>query len=472
MRVVRDPVDIVRDIDEAVLGAWLRQRRWFASKARELARAHVVDALTLRTEDPATVLAIVEATFHTGAHELYQVVFEVVPPGAEPPSEPVASGDAGVALCEALADPRATGVFGALLREGAVRTGADSRVTFHEPEGGAPVPVPDGPVHLMPSEQSNSSVVFDRTVILKCFRRLEPGENPELEMLRFLAARGFDHVPELVGWYDYSGPPLYATLGVAQRFVSRGRDGWEMALELLERDPDLLVTRLHGLGRVIGALHTELGSDPLDPDFAPEEKGREQYALLVATLDQEILQAFDAMPEDDPVYAPIAGRSAELRDRLQALSRTGVAGRAIRTHGDLHLAQTLLEDDGRWVILDFEGEPARPLRERRLKRSPLRDLAAMLRSVSYAAWASELQRGVPAPAGWEERARAALGAGYLETVDAALLPPSTATVGELIAVFELEKAIYELQYERNNRPDWVAIPVAGIARLLDDDGTA
>jgi predicted trehalose synthase len=121
-----------------------------------------------------------------------------------------------------------------------------------------------------------------------------------------------------------------------------------------------------------------------------------------------------------------------------------------------------------WVVLDFEGEPARPLLERRRKRSPLRDVAGMLRSFAYAASASALQRDRPAPEGWEERARESFLAGYLEAVDAALMPPGEGPTRTMLSIFELEKAVYELRYELNNRPDWVGIPVAGIVRLLEE----
>ena len=150
------------------------------------------------------------------------------------------------------------------------------------------------------------------------------------------------------------------------------------------------------------------------------------------------------------------------------LTYAGSAGKAIRTHGDYHLGQTLWSD-GDWVILDFEGEPARPLPERRLKRSPLRDVAGMLRSFSYATAGARLLRGGSPPPDWEARARASFLAGYNETVDHGLLPPGQQATDTLLSVFELEKAVYELRYELNNRPDWVPIPVAGIARLLETD---
>jgi trehalose synthase-fused probable maltokinase len=157
-----------------------------------------------------------------------------------------------------------------------------------------------------------------------------------------------------------------------------------------------------------------------------------------------------------------------VRERLQALSHIGAGGRVIRTHGDLHLGQTMLADRG-WVILDFEGEPARPLPERRLKRSPLRDVAGMLRSFSYAAAGARILRGSAPPADWEDRARETFLEGYRERVDGSLLPPGQQAFDQLLAVFELEKAVYELRYELNNRADWVGIPVAGIVRLLDSD---
>ena len=169
------------------------------------------------------------------------------------------------------------------------------------------------------------------------------------------------------------------------------------------------------------------------------------------------------MPELDP----IRGRGEEVRERLRMLTNLGGAGRVIRHHGDFHLGQTLWAD-GDWVILDFEGEPARSLPERRRKRSPLRDVAGMLRSFAYAASASPLLRGVEPPPGWEEQARAQFLAGYRSTVEQSLVP-SGSGMDRLLSVFELEKAVYELRYELNHRPDWVGIPVAGIERMLAED---
>ena len=209
-----------------------------------------------------------------------------------------------------------------------------------------------------------------------------------------------------------------------------------------------------------------LASDPNDPAFAPETPCVEALGLLTATVDEEIERVFLDLPEDDERLEPIVGRGEEVREQLRMLTHAGRAGMTIRTHGDYHLGQTLWADDD-WVILDFEGEPARSLTDRRRKRSPLRDVAGMLRSFAYAATAAELLRGTDAPDGWEEQAREQFLDGYLSTVDPSLLPSGQAAIDRLLAVFELEKAVYELRYELDNRPDWVGIPVAGIQRLIE-----
>jgi trehalose synthase-fused probable maltokinase len=148
------------------------------------------------------------------------------------------------------------------------------------------------------------------------------------------------------------------------------------------------------------------------------------------------------------------------------LTHVGTVGRVIRHHGDFHLGQTLWADDD-WYLLDFEGEPARSLSERRRKRSPLRDVAGMLRSITYAVSAAQLVRGARIPDGWETRARETYLAAYLDTVDPGLLPPTREAIDRLVTVFELERTMYELRYDLNNRPEWVQVPVAGILRLLE-----
>jgi trehalose synthase-fused probable maltokinase len=307
--------------------------------------------------------------------------------------------------------------------------------------------------------------VFDERIVLKVFRKLEPGVNPELEVLRFLTYRGFPNIAPLYGWYEYEGQAFAATLGVGQAFLPDALGGWELALDEITTAPETFLERLGSLGTVTAQLHNTLSSDASDPAFAPEEPSQEALSLLTATVDEDIERIFLRLP-DDPRLEPIAGRGQDVRGRLAARAQIGVTGRVIRVHGDYHLGQTLHTPRG-WVIIDFEGEPARPLPERRQKRSPLRDVAGMLRSFAYVTSAIEILRGQQAPEGYEQRMREQFLTAYFAAIDPSLMPSGEAAITNLLSIFELEKAIYELRYELDNRPDWISIPVAGIARLLE-----
>ena len=442
---------MLRTIEEQYLREWLTSRRWFGSKSQDLSHFEVLDVAELaRTgaEQTPFLLALLEARFSAGTHDLYQVLV-----GAEG-GDRIAEIE-GTELYDALADPTEAAVLARLMQESRTVGPISFRWTGElEPVGDAPA------VRQVGGEQSNSSIILDERLILKIFRRLEPGDNPELEMLRFLTEHGFPHIPTLGGWYDFYGERMEATLGVLTEFVGTGRDGWEVTLAALRAGDDAFLERLHELGEVTGEMHTVLGSDMTDPTFAPEEPGMEALGLLTATIDEEIERTFVMIGEGDDRTAPIAGRGGEVRDLLQMLSHQGAGGRLIRHHGDYHLGQTLLTDDG-WVLLDFEGEPARTINERRRKRSPLRDVAGMLRSIAYAA------SSAGADGDWELRARNAFLDGYYASVEPSLLPAGEAAVNKLLSIYELEKAVYELRYELDNRPDWVAIPVAGIQRLLE-----
>jgi predicted trehalose synthase len=450
------------ELPEQALTDWMVEQRWFGAKASNVSHLGVLGAVPLQTaQTPVLAVALLEARFPAGTHELYQVVL-----GARPISEGWSEGVIGEAgewtLYDALVDPQATALLGKLLAEGKEVSGGAGLVRFETLDSGSL----GGKVRAMGAEQSNSSIVFDERSVLKEFRKVEAGDNPELEMLRFLQEHEFRNIAPLEGWYEFTGELMQATLGVLQAYVADARDGWELALD--EIDDPRLIDRLRRLGTVTARMHTALGSDATDPDFAPDDPGDEALSLLVATIDEQIERIFMQLPENDERLAEIANRGEEIRDRLQMLSHVGVGGRLIRHHGDFHLGQTLLSREGDWVILDFEGEPARPLLERRRKRSPLRDVAGMLRSFAYVASASELQRGKPAPEGWEQRAREAFLGAYFDAVEPALLPAGQAATEKLLQIFELEKAVYELRYELNNRPDWVGIPVRGIRRLLEE----
>jgi maltokinase len=455
-------------LEEPSLHEWIVSQRWFGSKAREVAQFNVLEAVTLREEPPLLVLALVEARFHPGTHEVYQLPLGLRP-ASEGWDERVIAQVEDWTVYDALADGHHGRELLHLMRSSRDITADEGTLAFRWAESAGAGQ--GGTVEVRPVgvEQSNSSIVFGERLILKAFRRVEPGVNPELELLQFLSSRGFEHIAPLVGWYEYEGRLMDATLGILQEYLAGAHDGWELALDELAARPDAFLERLRALGDVTGRMHTVLGSDSMDPAFAPEEPSTEALSLLTATVDEEIERIFLELPDSDAL-APIAGRGQDVRERLQALSHIGAGGRVIRTHGDYHLGQTMLADRG-WVVLDFEGEPGRPLPERRQKRSPLRDVAGMLRSFSYARAGSELLRGHPPPPDWEERARETFLDGYRQAVDPSLLPPGQEATEKLLAVFELEKAVYELRYELNNRPDWLAIPVAGIVRLLEGGAT-
>jgi maltokinase len=430
-------------IAEQDLIEFVTSQRWFGSKTRDVSHSRIVDRALLLEDDPRLELLLVEIRFDTGMHETYQLLADH--------------------SLDVLDDPRPVRELVSMIRRGVKLPAEDGVIEFGSVSDFAAELREARPVGV---EQSNTSIVFDDELILKVFRRLEPGINPELELLRFLTEHGFENIPQLAGWYSYAGRQMDATLGILQQFVS-GEDGWERALACMSSDPEGFAASTRRLGQVIGRMHSTLGSDTGDPNFCPESTSAESLGLLTATVDEEIEEIFLDLPDGVEALEPIRGRGEEVRERLRLLTNIGSTGRVIRHHGDLHLGQTLWSD-GDWIILDFEGEPARSLPERRRKRSPLRDVAGMLRSFAYVVSASKLQRGIEPGDGWEQRARQQFLDGYRETVDQSLVPVGTA-MDKLLSVFELEKAVYELRYELNNRPHWVQIPVAGIVRMLEDE---
>jgi maltokinase len=417
----------------AELTEWLPQQRWYADKSQEIADVALLDKLTLANGGVVQLLGI---TFGTGTHAIYQLLPDL---GAGLPEAMAAGGDAHT---------EAGGCF-------AFRATGDSLVFAGTPS-----------LRPMGAEQSNTTVVVDDGYAMKAFRRLDAGINPELEMLRFLSHRGYPNIAPLRGWYEYEGPHLAATLGVIQDFIPDGTDGWELALTEIPRDPEAFLARISSLGAATAYLHTTLATDAEDPAFAPAEPSTESMALIRAKIDEDIERVFLELP-DNPQLAPIASRCADVRGRLAQRPQMSASGRYIRIHGDYHLGQTLARPDGSWVLLDFEGEPARPVSQRRMKRSPLRDVASMLRSFAYAVATVSNLEGHAVPDGFEQLARETYLASYFGAVDQNLLPAGEAAIENLLGIFELEKAIYELSYELNNRPDWVSIPVAGIERLLE-----
>jgi trehalose synthase-fused probable maltokinase len=439
-------------VPEEALADFIRAQRWFGSKTSDLAAARIVDAAQLRD---GLVDALVEVRLGSGAHETYQLVLGLTEGDAPGPA-------IGAGVYEAHADPAFVRELFHLMRaeasvatpEGTLEFGALASLTAEAPAFDS--------VRPLGLEQTNSSVIVDDDLIVKVYRRLEAGVNPELETLRFFVRHGFEHVPPLTGWWAYNGAPLTASLGMVQRYVPGATDGWTLALSELPGRPEKAAGRIDRLGVVVGEMHAALSSDSSDPVFAPEEASPEALALLTATVDDQIAEVFAALPADD-VVAPVAGHGDDVRDLLRGLSTVGSVGKRIRHHGDLHLGQTLW-DGGDWLVIDFEGEPARGLTERRLKASPLRDVAGMLRSFAYASSVS----GTPYSE-FEGPARRRFLDAYFEAMRSSGVLPPRENAERLIRIFELEKAVYELAYELTHRPDWVAVPVAGIVRLLEEE---
>ncbi len=417
---MRDPATLTSD----ELLALVADARWFAAKDRAVESAEVVG---VPVSDGLVSLAIVEVRFAAGTHEHYLVA--------------LGNDDAPV---DAFERPEVAARLASL----------------------AGVPADGARVRSLGVEQSNSSVVLDELHVLKLFRRLEAGPNPELEILRVLGAQRFANAPRLEGALETPGPPLQTALASVTALVPAAGGGWELALDSFADDPSWLPDRAWRLGEVTAGLHGALAANDADPAFAPEEPSAESLGLLTAAIDEEISTTFATLPEDDALGA-VAHRAEDLRDLVQEIAATGPGGLAIRTHGDFHLGQVLWANVGDWVVIDFEGEPARSLPERRRKRSPLRDLAGMTRSFAYAADASVLLNGVEPPAGWLQASRDSFLEGYLSVADERFLPPSRAGFDRLLALFELEKLVYELRYEARNRPDWASIPLVALLRLLE-----
>jgi trehalose synthase-fused probable maltokinase len=450
-------------IEGDALQEWVIGQRWFGSKGRAVSGLEVLQGVPLRDDEPLLILALIAARFPTGTHDLYQV-----PIGIRHSDE---GWDQGViaeignwTVYDGLTDPELARELLRRMRDQSTARAGGSTLMFKWADHAASNGLSE--VRPMGVDQSNSSMVFGDELVLKSFRRLEPGVNPELELLRFLDGHGFENIAPLAGWYEYEGRLVESTLGILQQYLKGARDGWSLAVEPDGEDPERLIEQLDELGGVTGRMHSVLGSDASDAAFAPEEPADGSLALITATVDEDIERIFKNLPADDESVTDIRDRGQDVRERLGQLSRIGVGGRIIRTHGDYHLGQVMLTERG-WVVLDFEGEPARTLPERRQKRSPLRDVAGMLRSFSYVAAAGDILGTRQMPEDWESRARAAFLEGYFREVDPALLPPGQESTEKLLSVFELEKAVYELNYEINNRPDWVGIPIASIQRLLE-----
>jgi trehalose synthase-fused probable maltokinase len=455
------------------LARYLTRQRWFAAKTRGVSSVAVADWGVLDTDGPLLLLLL------DVDQDRYYVPVTV---SSTSTAGDVMARAGDESVVDAHDDPRFGRRVLAAIAAGRNVVGQVGRFGFRSTPDWAFPPDPDRvPADRHKGEQSNTSVMLGSSLMLKSLRRPQPGLNPDLEVTRFLTTRtAFREVPRLAGWVEYDGSGGNLSLAVLQEFVDNRGDGWKHVLAALrqrgaaiERAPDPLLDEVQRLGAITGGLHAALASDPSEAEFAPEPVTRADVERWADDIARDL--GGDDIQRLLRVRPGRAGSPDGQRARVLAALDPLTATVKIRVHGDYHLGQVLKTRDG-FVIIDFEGEPARPLADRRRRQAALRDVAGMLRSLDYAAHAV----GLEAPEGertarlatltvWEDRARRAFLAGYRGAVSASAVPLVPASESALLrasAAFELEKACYELRYELNNRPDWVAIPLAGITRIL------
>jgi maltose alpha-D-glucosyltransferase/alpha-amylase len=524
---------------EAILPGYLPHCRWFRSKARELKSARITEVLPIGEDGSNSYLSLVDVEFSDSEPETYVLPLAAID-SHDARHHAIASnaalthlrltrrdGNAGKhngyieqVVFDATGDKQfEKAMLGVIEHRRRLRgmRGEALGVTsgaYHSIR-------PAGEPHLLKVEQTNSSIAYGHELIFKLFRRIEPGISPDLEVSRFLTERvGFPHTPRLVGWLEYRvgrGEPL--TMGVMHSFVHNHGDAWEYTrrelnryferaatrtqlvplpgkplIELLAEDsPDsagadmvgvyLDVARL--LGQRTAELHLALSSEEEDSAFTPEPFSpqlRSTYQSMRNLAGRTLRLLRDrvsTLPEDTRKQATwLSEHQGQLDVCFDAMLKRHISIVRIRTHGDLHLGQVLYTGKD-FVIIDFEGEPARPLTERRRKRPGLRDVAGMLRSFHYAAFGTlleEIGRGAlggrdfvsmqPWATLWQEWTSWAFLKAYLETAgESPIVPKDRDELKVLLDAFLLDKAIYELGYELNNRPDWVTIPLHGIEQI-------
>jgi maltokinase len=455
---------------EAALAEFLPGQRWFAGKGRAVAEVRVESSVPLRTALPRLTAVVAAVAYADGGVERYHV-----PVGHDRGLEarqlidraPDAmiyetTGPKGGPFYDAARDERLGGVYLDLLS----RSANVEELRFHRMP--AWTETLRGPGRLLGGEQSNSSLVFGNRLILKLFRLLESGENPELEVTRALAGAGFAACAAPLGWIEGLG----STLGILQRYYAGSVDGWRLATERVaahyrseDGAPRNFAEDAAALGRLTAELHLAMAAA-----LPKVTEGQPDLGRLSARLLGQLSQVVALVPE-------LAAHRQAIEEVYTKAEAAGGGSRHLqRIHGDYHLGQVLKSGD-QWIVIDFEGEPARALEERRRLASPLQDVAGMLRSFDYAAFQPLVVGEGPDPAGadlarfqepaaaWIEANRGAFLDAYLDVAGG----DGQAPAGDhelLLRAFELDKAVYEVMYEARHRPRWLQIPLGGIRRLL------
>jgi trehalose synthase-fused probable maltokinase len=447
------------------------QQRWFAGKARRIERIDVIAAIRI-SEFTVTLVNVIYAD---GLEETYFV--------------PIAAN--GDVISDALLDEQfSRRLLGAIEHTQAIETPQGIFRGVHTPlystlRGNREA---IEPIRIAAHDQSNSAIVFGNRLFLKIFRKVEPGLNPDYEIARYLTQQGrFTRLPRVAGAIEFQphvGSAL--TLATLQECVPNDGSAWDaMLLDVKKAFNHGSITsndRIQLLGQRTAELHMALASPTDDPAFAPQSLTIDDCESLSARLRRNAENVFRMLQQTSVALGLAEGAVNELLavgpglvDQFSSVLAIDPQCMKTRVHGDYHLGQVLCQGDD-FVILDFEGEPARSLAERRAKDSPLRDVAGMLRSFGYAAYAAlyqvtektpaEISRLEPTAKAWQQSASAAYLHGYFEIASgASFLPPSRDALKPLLDFFIVEKALYELQYELNNRPTWLPIPLAGILEI-------
>jgi maltose alpha-D-glucosyltransferase/alpha-amylase len=493
---------------------FLQRQRWFGGKGKPLADVRVEDAIEIQAGDEPLLLALLLVEYRGGIQERYLVPVSIGPrtdleEAAVITELPDSSGLQRV--CDATSDDGTWRALHDLVAKGKELAGESGCLLGRTMPGRQDeLAGPVNTVKVLSTEQSNTSVVFDQRVIMKLIRKVETGVHPDSEVLEFLTTQtSCRDVPPLLGLMTYEASfadaPNPDTIAVVQRFVPNSGNGWSYTMAHLKElqdgvsassvghgmDPLKAVretsagfmAEIRRLGSITGNLHLALSSRADQKEFCPElittgdvERWRARMTHFLA----EVCRDLRALPVDQRAAVGLSldeveGLEAACRDRFGDLGPLAtVHTMKIRHHGDYHLGQVLKTDNG-FVVIDFEGEPSRPLDERRAKVCPLKDVAGMLRSFNYAAQAA-LKQSRPASAtdiaamtAWEDEARIAFLDGYRSTAipgRASFLPASWEDALRVLRAYELDKALYELRYEMWNRPDWLSIPLAGIRSLV------
>ncbi len=480
------------ELEREVLPDYLVQRRWFQAKDAAIRNATITAATPLPGE---LLLTEVEVATDAG-REFYAlplgVMWEDEPSGPFAPQLSLARVRRGREiglLTDGFAMPEFVRSVVTALRENArIETLAGELVFSVTPEFDL---TPDMAAEWPSTEQSNTSVIIGQRAVLKLLRKLTPGIHPEAEMTRVLTERGFANTASLLGEVSQlgeGGQPR--TVMLLQRFVYNQGDGWTWTLDYLKRvidehavSADAAEDRLESygalaaqLGRRLAEMHAVLAQPTDDPAFAPETMGEGDATSLAARIKAQLGAALGALAvakgwrrgESEAAARDLASRRGALEAHIEALAAGAAGAPRTRIHGDLHLGQVLVTA-GDVTIIDFEGEPAKPLDARRAKDSPLRDVAGVLRSFDYAAATALHGLSEPGEAG---QARAEALADDFRHASAEVFLRGYREAGGalddgLLDLFLLEKAAYEVAYEAANRPDWLETPLYGLAAIAD-----